>query len=92
MKRHELLEHRRPDGHGGAAGSGHGHPCAAIAEELEHFAYCVRHGNQSDFHADKDHQPRCRGEVALADAAIALTSNIAMRQKRRIDFDPRWYD
>ncbi len=47
---------------------------------------------QSDYHADKEHQPRCRGEVALADAVIALTSNIAMRQKRRIDFDPRWFD
>ena len=47
---------------------------------------------QSDYHADKEHQPRCRGEVALADAVIALTSNIAMRQKRRIDFDLRWFD
>jgi hypothetical protein len=27
----------------------------------------------------------------VADAVIALTSNIAMRQKRRIDFDPRWF-
>ena len=61
-------------------------------EELEHFAFCVRHGNSSDYHADKEHQPRCRGEVALADAVIALTSNIAMRQKRRIDFDPKWFD
>ena len=23
---------------------------------------------------------------------IALTSNLAMRQKRRIDFDPKWFD
>ena len=23
---------------------------------------------------------------------IALTSNMAMRQNRRIDFDPRWFD
>jgi len=75
-------------------------------EELEHFAYCIRKGNASDFHApaklsreDLEKNagarallPRCRGEVALADAVIALTSNLAMRQKRRIDFDPRWFD
>jgi predicted dehydrogenase len=67
-------------------------PSRGYREELEHFAYCVRHGKESDYHADKDHQPRCRGEVALADAVIALTSNIAMRQKRRIEFDPKWFD
>ena len=67
-------------------------PSRGYREELEHFAYCVRHGNASNYHADTEHQPRCRGEVALADAVIALTSNIAMRQKRRIDFDPRWFD
>jgi len=67
-------------------------PSRGYREELEHFAYCVRHGNASNFHADTEHQPRCRGEVALADAIIALTSNIAMRQKRRIEFDPQWFD
>ncbi len=67
-------------------------PSRGYREELEHFAFCVRHGNASDYHADKDHQPRCRGEVALADAVIALTSNLAMRQKRRIQFDPAWFD
>ena len=67
-------------------------PSRGYREELEHFAYCVRHGNASNYHADTEHQPRCRGEVALADAVIALTSNLAMRQKRRIDFDPRWFD
>jgi predicted dehydrogenase len=67
-------------------------PSRGYREELEHFAYCVRHGHTSDYHADPEHQPRCRGEVALADAVIALTSNFAMRQKRRIEFDPRWFD
>ena len=62
-------------------------------EELEHFAYCIRHGNQSNVHdVPDDQKPRCRGEVALADAVIALTSNLAMRQKRRIDFKPSWFD
>ena len=47
-------------------------PSRGYREELEHFAFCVRHGNASNYHEDKDHQPRCRGEVALADAVIAL--------------------
>jgi predicted dehydrogenase len=67
-------------------------PSRGYREELEHFAYCVRHGDPSDYHADADHRPRCRGEVALADAVIALTSNLAMKHKRRIDFDERWFD
>ncbi len=67
-------------------------PSRGYREELEHFAYCVRHGNKSNYHADTDHQPRCRGEVALADAVIALTSNIAMRENRRIEFDPDWFE
>ena len=68
-------------------------PSRGYREELEHFAYCIRHGNASNVHdvPDKD-KPRCRGEVALADAVIALTSNLAMRQKRRIDFNPNWFD
>jgi predicted dehydrogenase len=67
-------------------------PSRGYREELEHFAYCVRHGDASNYHEDKEHRPRCRGEVALADAVIALTSNLAMRQRRRIDFDERWFD
>ena len=68
-------------------------PSRGYREELEHFAYCIRHGNASNFHdvPDKD-KPRCRGEVALADAVIALTSNMAMREKRRIEFNPAWFD
>jgi predicted dehydrogenase len=67
-------------------------PSRGYREELEHFAYCVRHGDPSNFHDDKGHQLRCRGEVALADAVIALTTNMAMRQNRRIEFDPAWFD
>ena len=35
--------------------------------------------------------PRCHPEVALADAVIALTTNIAMRENRRIEFNPGWF-
>jgi predicted dehydrogenase len=67
-------------------------PSRGYREELEHFCYCVRHGDQSDPYGDEKHLPRCRGEVALADAVIALTSNLAMKQKRRIDFQESWFD
>lgn len=67
-------------------------PSRGYREELEHFAYCVRNGDASNYHADTEHQPRCRGEVALADAVIALVSNMAMKSKRRIDFKPEWFD
>ena len=33
-------------------------PSRGYREELEHFAYCIRHGNASNYHDDKDHQPR----------------------------------
>jgi predicted dehydrogenase len=69
-------------------------PSRGYREELEHFAYCIRNGDPSNYHATTDDKlrPRCRGEVALADAVIALTSNLAMRQKRRIDFMEAWFD
>jgi predicted dehydrogenase len=67
-------------------------PSRGYREELEHFAYCVRNGDKSNPYDDKEHMPRCHGEVAMADAIVALTSNLAMRQKRRIDFDPDWFD
>ena len=69
-------------------------PSRGYREELEHFAYCIRNGNASNFHETTDEKlrPRCRGEVALADAVIALTSNLAMRQKRRIEFEEAWFD
>ncbi len=52
-------------------------------EEIEHWAWCIRNpGNQ----------PHCTPEVALADAVIALTSNLAIAQQRRIEFQPEWFD
>ncbi len=54
-------------------------------EEMEHFAWCIRN---FDYEVN---QPRCHPEVALADAVIALTSNIAMRSGKLIPFDPEWF-
>ena len=43
-------------------------------EELEHWAWCIRH-------PDPANQPRCTPKVAMADAIIALTTNIAVRDR-----------
>ena len=53
-------------------------------EELEHLVWLIRHPGQG--------QPRCSGEVALADAVVTLASNLAAREKRRIEFKPEWFD
>ena len=39
-----------------------------------------------------EHQPHCTPEVALADAVIALTSNLAIAKSERIEFNPEWFD
>jgi predicted dehydrogenase len=77
-------------------------PSRGYREELEHFAYCVRQlkpGANPYAVLDSSNKeeidrllPRCRGEVALADAVIALTTNIAMKENRRIPFEPSWFD
>ncbi|HTM56607.1 MAG TPA: Gfo/Idh/MocA family oxidoreductase [Pirellulales bacterium] len=54
-------------------------------EELEHWAWCIRN-------PDPKNQPRCRPKVALGDAVIALTTNIAIRENRRIEFKKEWFD
>ena len=52
---------------------------------MEHFAFCVRNNLPVE-------ELRCNGVVAMADAIMALTSNIAMRQHRRIEFKKDWFD
>ncbi len=61
-------------------------------EEEEHWAWCIRN-------PDPNNQPRCHPKVALGDAVIALTTNLAARgtkennyQPERIVFDPAWFD
>ena len=54
-------------------------------EELEHWAWCIRN-------PDPKNQPRCQPKVALGDAVIALTTNLAMRDNRRIEFKKEWFD
>jgi predicted dehydrogenase len=59
-------------------------------EQLEHWAYCIRN-------PDPDNQPRCKPEVALGDAVIALSANIAMRKAQQgqggfLEFKEEWFD
>jgi predicted dehydrogenase len=58
-------------------------------EEIEHWAYCIRNPGEE--------KPRCRAEVALGDAVIALTSNVAIRRANSgeggyVKFNEGWFD
>jgi predicted dehydrogenase len=72
-------------------------------EEQEHMAWLIRQGDKivhpsrENPHPENDPAtaqfvPRCHGRVALADAVIALCSNLAMRSKQRIEFKEEWFD
>ena len=76
---------RRPGGRGEKALDA-GPPSRGYTEEMEHFAWCIRN---FDFDQNK---PKCYPKVAMADAIIALVSNIAIRENRRIEFKPEWFD
>ena len=58
-------------------------------EEEEHWAWCIRENPKNE---DPEIHSRCHPKVALGDAVIALTTNIAARGPGRIDFDPEWFD
>jgi hypothetical protein len=58
-------------------------------EEIEHWAWCIRRNPNA---ADPEIHPRCYPKVALGDAVLALTTNIAAREGMRIEFKPEWFD
>jgi predicted dehydrogenase len=73
------------------SGAGGGGPVSrGYREEMEHFAFCIKMWNQGMSKSDRP-QPRCRGEVAMADAIIALTTNLAMEKQERIPFKKEWF-
>jgi len=78
---------------GAASASAPGAPTGPISrgyrEEMEDFAYCIRMWDQA-MSTDR-RLPRCHGTVAMADAIIALTSNLAMKHKNRIEFQESWF-
>jgi len=55
-------------------------------EEMEHFCHCVRTEQPND------NTLRCGGEVAMADAIMALMANLAMKHRKRIVFKEEWFD
>lgn len=58
-------------------------------EEIEHWAFCIENNPDAK---DPAVQPKCKPEVAMADAIIALTTNIAIRDNKRIEFKDEWFD
>ncbi len=70
-------------------------------EEMEDFAYCIRQWKDTDgyeFSMEdgkkkfKSRLPRCHGEVAMADAILALTANLAMANNERIVFSEEHFN
>jgi predicted dehydrogenase len=61
-----------------------GPPSRGYTEELEHWAWCIRN-------PAPEHKPRCHPEVALADAVIALVTNMSMKKGETIRFQPEWF-
>lgn len=58
-------------------------------EEIEHWAWCIRN--------NAPEAPRCRAEIALGDAVIALACNVAMENNFKgkggyLKFEEAWYD
>jgi hypothetical protein len=63
-------------------------------EEIEHWAWCIRNG---DGKRESEIQLRCKPEVALSDAVIALATNVAQKNAARgeggfLKFEDAWYD
>jgi len=89
-----------PPAAGGGAPAAGG-PGAAVSrgykEEMEDFAYCIREWDSKlGYEKDpagrfKQRLPRCHGEVAMADAIIALTANLSMKSRQRIEFNENWF-
>lgn len=73
----------------GAAAIDAGPVSKGYCEEIEHWAFCVENNPDA---SDPAVQARCKPEVAMADAIIALTTNIAIRENRRIEFKDEWFD
>jgi hypothetical protein len=54
-------------------------------ESLEHWSWCIRN-------PAPENRPRCHPEVALANAVVTLTTQMAASMRRRIDFAKQWFD
>lgn len=75
---------------GAAKAAAEGPVSRGYTEEIEHWAWCIR--NRSE-----ENKPKCYPEVAMADAVIALTTNVAINQSIRgeagfIRFKDEWFE
>jgi predicted dehydrogenase len=70
---------------GKEATGGDGPVSRGYTEEMEHWAWCIRNPSP-------ENRPKCHPKVAMADAIIALVSNMAIKDQKRIDFKPEWFD
>lgn len=66
-------------------------------EEMEHFCHAIRTQGPTYYPDGKELDPKkgglkCNGVVAMADAIMALTSNLAMKYKKRVVFKDEWFD
>jgi predicted dehydrogenase len=66
----------------GSPGGASAPPSRGYTEEMEHWAWCIRNPSP-------ENQPRCKPEVAIADAVIALANPDT---QARIEFKPEWFD
>jgi predicted dehydrogenase len=63
------------------------------AEELEHWAWCIRQNPAPKYKEDSSEPlPRCHPKVAMADAIIALTTNMAAEKGTPIAFQEAWFE
>ncbi len=72
------------------AAASNGPVSRGYTEQIEHWAYCIRN-------PAPENKPRCYPEVAMADAVIALTTNVAMKKGARgeagfVLFQDSWFD
>lgn len=66
-------------------------------EEMEHFCYAIKNPDEfidgeGNMKLPKDGGLRCPGFQGMADAIMALTANIAMEKRQRVEFKEEWFD
>lgn len=90
-----LLDTTQSGDSGPAQAAASGPVSRGYAEEIEHWAYCIASN-------DWGNQPRCSPRVALADATMALTARLAIKNSNNpalgdnqhgfIRFKKEWFD
>ncbi len=66
-------------------------------EEMEHFCFALKNldkfiDGEGNMIKPEDDGLRCPGYQGMADAIMAMTANIAMAKRRRIEFQESWFD